>query len=423
MRLNMRERKSVIKILAVRYRTAAKKEKGVILNEFVKLTRFHRVYARTVLRQFQKNLNQVPLVKTRKPRKRIYDVHVIRPLQEIWKILDCLCGKRLAPALKEVVPVLEKYGEIKLTALARRKLLSISPAAIDRLLASERKKLILKGRSGTKPGTLLKHQIPIRTFSDWNENRPGFLEVDLVGHEGGNARGDFAQTLDTTDVCTGWTETQAVQNKAQLWVFQAFQEIASRLPFPVLGMDSDNGSEFINQHMLRYCQQNKITFTRSRSCRKNDNCFVEQKNYSVVRRTVGYFRYDTPKELSLLNQLYRFLRLYTNFFQPTMKLLKKTRIGSKVKKWYDTPQTPYARVLHSQKVSNLVKQKLETEYKTLNPAELKRQITRLQSQLFETSRRKSNIQEEINLSNKTVSKKEKEIKNNQKIKTLREDFS
>ncbi len=247
--------------------------------------------------------------------------------------------------------------------------------------------------------------------------------MDLVGHEGGNARGDFAQTLDTADVCTGWTETQAVQNKARLWVFQAFQKIASRLPFPVLGMDSDNGSEFINQHMLRRCQQNKITFARSGSCRKNDNCFVEQKNYSVVRRAVGYFRYATPKELSLLNQLYRFLRLYANFFQPTMKLLKKTRIGSKVKKWHDTPQTPYARVLHAQKVSNLVKQKLETEYKTLNPAELKRQIARLQSQLFETSRRKSNIQEEINLSNKTVSKKEKEIKNNQKIKTLREDFS
>ena len=160
------------------------------------------------------------------------------------------------------------------------------------MLAPEKKKLSLKGRSRTKPGTLLRNQITVRTFADWQEDRPGFVEVDLVVHEGGRARGDYAQTLDLTDVATGWVELAAVLNKAQVWVFEAFERIRQQLPFPLLGLDSDNGTEFINHHMKRYCDQEKITFTRSRPYRKNDNCFVEQKNYSVVRRLVGYDRYQ-----------------------------------------------------------------------------------------------------------------------------------
>jgi hypothetical protein len=253
---------------------------------------------------------------------------------------------------------------------------------------------MLKGRSHTKPGTLLKNQIPIRTFSEWEDRRPGFVEIDLVGHDGGDARGEFAQTLDVTDVCTGWTETEAVKNKAQAWVFQALQDIRNRLPFDVLGVDSDNGSEFINHHLLRFCSEEKITFTRTRSYRKNDNCFVEQKNYSVVRRAVGYYRYDTEEELRILNELYGYLRLYTNFFQPVMKLMEKTRIGSRVKKKYDKPRTPYQRVIESPHVPEDRKEQLRKQYATLNPAALKRTITKLQQKLLKMESLKETLRKQ-----------------------------
>jgi len=177
----------------------------------------------------------------------------------------------------------------------------------------------------------------------WDEKEPGFVEMDLVSHDGGSARGDYIQTLDLTDVFSGWTETRAVRNKAQVWTFQALKEIRGKLPFQMLGIDSDNGGEFINAHLLNYCKEQKITFTRSRPYKKNDNCFVEQKNYSVVRRAVGYARYDTEEELEVLNQLYESLRLYTNFFQPVMKLAEKERMGSKVKKKYDKAKTLLSR--------------------------------------------------------------------------------
>jgi IS30 family transposase len=226
-------------------------------------------------------------------RQRIYGYDVLTALKQIWVIMDCICGKRLRPMIKEMLAILQKHKELKVIGETKKKLLRISASTIDRILKPERKKYELKGRSLTKPGTLLKHQIPIRTFSEWDEQRPGFVEIDLVGHEGGNPRGDFIQTLNVTDVCTGWTEMQAVKNKAQIWVFEALKDIRKRLPFDLLGIDSDNGSEFINHHLVRFCRDEKITFTRARSYRKNDNCFVEQKNYTIVRRYVGYARYDT----------------------------------------------------------------------------------------------------------------------------------
>ena len=252
---------------------------------------------------------------------------------------------------------------------------------------------MLRGRSGTKPGSMLKHQIPIRTFADWNEKQAGFVEIDLVGHDGGDASGDYCQTLDVTDVASTWTETCAVINKAQAWVFDALKSIRTHLPFPLLGIDSDNGSEFINHHLLRYCRQEKITFTRGRSGKKNDGCFVEQKNYSVVRRAVGYARYDSVAQLRLLNELYGYLRLYTNYFQPVMKLLSKERNGAKVKKTYDEPKTPYQRLMDMSGISSENKQRLKTEYASLNPAQLKREITRLQEKLFKmvASRRRTRI--------------------------------
>ena len=266
-------------------------------------------------------------------------------------------------------------------------MIRISPAMIDRLVAPARKRYQLRARSQTKPGTLLKHQIPIRTFSDWNEARLGFVEIDLASHEGGDPRGDFAYTLDATDICTGWTETVAVRNRAERWVFAGLKEALARFPFEIRGIDSDNGSEFINNHLVRYCSEQKITFTRSRPYRKNDNCFVEQKNSSVVRRTVGYARHDTPGELDLLNELYSRLRLYTNYFQPVMKLVEKTRAGSRVMRKYDQAKTPFARVLKSPHIEKQVKKDLRCDYKELNPVTLGREIDRLLDRLHSVAER------------------------------------
>ena len=214
-----------------------------------------------------------------------------------------------------------------------------------------------------------------------------------MGHEGGDAKGDYCQTLDVTDVHSGWTETEAVRNKAQVWVFNGLTAIRKRIPFDLLGIDSDNGSEFINDELYRYCHKERITFTRARPLRKNDNCFVEEKNWSVVRRNVGYRRYDTAEELKVLNELYSHLRLYTNCFLPTMKLVSKERIGSRVKKTYDQPKTPYRRVLDSPAVSAAQKRRLTGTYRKLNPAQLKRDITSLQTKLDELANRKEKIKE------------------------------
>lgn len=389
MRLTMKERKAVAAVTGARYQKASKKEKGNLLRQFTDLTGYCRRYGAWLLRQHgrKRRVGRTAIVgdmrkKTeRKKREPIYGREVVEALTKIWMIMDCICGKRLKAGLSDVIPVLKRNMEMRLRRETEEKLLRISASTIDRLLGPERKKQELRGRSGTKPGSLLKYQIPIRTFSEWDESRPGFVEVDLVAHDGGDPSGDFCQTLDVTDVCTGWTETRAVRNKAQVWVFQALTEIREALPFQLLGLDSDNGSEFINHELFRYCSEEGITFTRSRPHRKNDNCFVEEKNYSVVRRNVGYRRYDTPEELEALNELYSYLRLYSNYFLPVMKLTRKERIGSKVKKIHDEPRTPLKRVLASPYVEERRKKRVRNIYAELNPAELKRNITRLQEKL------------------------------------------
>jgi len=409
----MREKQAVTRQLAVEYKRATKKQKGGILDTLTELAGYNRSYAARVLRQRARYVVvgrgvvkgvKVTLVedertkrRKRRTRSRIYGKDVLVALQKVWVICDGICGKRLAPYLAEIVPTLERLGELTLDEEVRRKLIGISPATIDRMLAPARKRYQLRARSQTKPGTLLKHQIPIRTFSDWDDLRPGFIEIDLVSHEGGNARGDYAYTLDATDVCTAWTETEAVRNRAERWVFAGLERVKERFPFDIIGIDSDNGSEFINNHLFRYCVENKITFTRSRPYRKNDNCFVEQKNYSVVRRAVGYRRYDTPSELEALNDLYAVLRLYTNYFQPSMKLIKKTRVGSKVRKKYDEAKTPYRRVLDSATVPEETQEELKRVYATLNPVKLGREISRLQDRIDALARTKIDAQEEANL--------------------------
>src|SRR5262245_3348191 len=398
MRLTMKERQSVIAVMQERYRKAGKKLKHQILDECCRLTGYNRAYASHLLCHYKratKRKGKAQSPSGKKTATPYYDGKVKQALVIIWVIMDCICGKPLQPILSEIIPILEKHREIKLAREVREKLLKVSSATIDRLLAEEKKTLSAGSRSHTKPGTLLKSQIPIRTFSEWDDARPGFVEVDLVAHDGGDIYGEYLFTLDVTDVCTGWTETMAVRNKAQVAVFEALLEIRQRLPFDLLGIDSDNGGEFINNHLLRYCLKEKITFTRARDYRKNDNCFVEQKNYSVVRRNVGYMRYETQPELELLNELYRHLRLYTNFFQPVMKLRSKQRDGARVRKKYDLAQTPYRRILASTKVEKRNKEQLKRVYQNLNPAHLKREITRLQNQLLDLATKRNATRQEL----------------------------
>jgi hypothetical protein len=380
MGLTMSQRRAVTKATAIRYRSASKKDKATILAELCALTGWHRDHARKALRRA---LGPKPVARQRKPRPPVYGEDVMAPLRKIWAVMDAPTGKRLAPFLGEMVAVLERAGELDLEPEVRAKLVAMSAATIDRRLATERKKMQLKGRSGTKPGSLLKSQIPIRTWADWDENKPGFVEIDLVGHEGGNPRGDFCQTLNVVDIATTWTEPRAVKNKAQKWVFAALREILGAFPFDILGVDSDNGSEFINDQLLRFCEQEKITFTRSRPGNKNDGCHVEEKNWSVVRQAVGYHRYDTPAELELLNQIYALLRLQINFFSPHQKLVSKRREGAKVIKKYDTARTPYQRILTDKNVTKKVKNELTRQYRTLNPAQVRRDLIALSDQLLE----------------------------------------
>jgi len=390
----MKERKRIAEATAGRYRQAGKKEKGVMLNEFVELTGFARSYAALVLRNQGRvvQVNQKLRVRgdvgqklPRPGRGPTYDEQTVKVLVQVWRIMDYICGKRLAPVLGEMVERLLRHNELRCDVATRKKLARMSAATIDRLLRPERQKYQLKGRSHTRPGTLLKHQIPMRTFTEWDEQQPGFLEIDLVGHDGGLIDSLHAFTLNATDVISGWNSSTALQNKAQVWTLEGLQKIRAKLPFPLLGIDSDNGSEFINETLYNYCQEHKITFTRSRPYRKNDSCFVEQKNYSVVRRAVGYQRCDTDEQLRLLNQLYEPLDLYTNFFQPSMKLQSKERAGARVKKKYDKARTPYQRLLDSSFIKEETKQQLRARYRLLNPAQLKRQIERLQRKLLATA--------------------------------------
>jgi hypothetical protein len=409
MRLSMTARRELTKVKAKRYRKENKKGKSRMLDEFLETTGYSRKYAIHLLANWGKEKRvkiygkpvrviigaRKKKVKRNRPGK--YDDDVKKALKRVWYIYDCICGKRLAPVLRTMLSILYKFGEVDFSSEVREKLESISAATIDRLLSSEKKKLKIKGLSHTRSGNLLKYEIPVRTFNDWNEKKPGFVEADLVGHDGGNGSGDFCFTLNVTDVCTQWTEPTAIKNKAQKWAFEGLMRVKNRMPFALLGIDSDNGSEFINNHLVRYCKQNHITFTRSRPYRKNDNCYVEQKNNTIVRRYVGYFRYDTEAELEIMNQIYGAVRVLVNFFYPSQKLISKTRIGSKVKKKYDTPKTPYMRLIECDHISEEIKKNLKDQFEKLNPVALQKKLVRLQEKLWRFNRQK-HIQEKAECS-------------------------
>jgi len=366
--------------LQKRYHGSSWKERQMILNEFVKTTGYDRQHAGKLLRGKYRYVTK-PI---KRPRKRRYDLLDAIILTKVCDLLDWINSKRVKPEIGVAIDSLVLAGELICSLEQRKKLSKISPATIDRLLKKYKKRPFGKGRSYTKPGTLLKTQIPIRTFADWKENKVGFFEIDLCGHDGGIAKGDFAWTLNFVDVKVQWTEQVAVFNKAQKHVFAGIKTIRGRLPFPLLGYDSDSGSEFINNQLYRYSIQEKITFTRGRAGKKNDNAFVEEKNDSVVRRWVGYGRYDTQEQVDILNELYEALRLYANFFLPVMKLKEKVRIGSRVIRRYDNPTTPYQRILQAREVSKEVKNRLRNQYKTLNLVKLKRQIDEILKRLKPT---------------------------------------
>jgi hypothetical protein len=269
----------------------------------------------------------------------------------------------------------------------KKLLLSASPSTIDRLLRAEKKKLALKGKSGTKPGKLLKKQIPVRTYYADGDKKPGFFEIDTVHHCGTSDSGEFCLTLTATDVYSGWTELRPTLNKAFAWVFKALADIKSSLPFPLIGLDSDNGSEFINRAVLAWCQSESIQFTRSRAYRKNDNCFVEQKNNACVRNFVGYGRYAFEAHRDALAAVYRPLCPLLNYFMPTIKLLSKTRVGSTIKKVYDkNVLSPYQRLLASADLADDVKLKLAKQYKGYNPVRLQQEVHKAVDALMSLSR-------------------------------------
>ncbi len=352
-----------------RYFKSSKKMKTKILDEFVAATGLHR---KAVIRLL--NRRSRPPGRKRSGRPKLYGVEVMAALKVAWEATDRLCSKRFHPFLPELVGILKRNGELSITEETEAQLCRMSPSTIDRILRRWRGSGTRRGLSTTKPGTLLKNAIPVRTFSEWNEDKPGFLEVDLVAHCGDSAEGFYLTTLSAVDVATGWCEPVAVWGKGQDRVGGAVYDLRKRLPMPMLGLDSDNGSEFINRSLYDYCKRSHITFTRSRSYKKNDSCHVEQKNWSVVRKTIGYDRFSSKVALEALDDVYILLRLYVNFFQPVRKLVSKSRHGAKVHKVYDTAQTPYQRLLKSGVLTEDKKRELASIYAVLNPVKLLRQL-------------------------------------------------
>ena len=365
--------------LRARYHMARKQERGRLLDEFCRTTGYHRKAAVRLLRQ--------PAARRarRRGRPRRYGPELLPVVTHLWELSDRACGKLLAPVLPTLVAALERHGELRLAPALRPPLFSLSPATLDRLLRPVRRRLGRQPRRRAAPATALARQIPLRTFGEWQGVAPGALQGDLVLHCGESTVGFYLTTLVSVDVATSWTELEAVWGLGQRRVGTGVHHIRQRLPFPLREWHSDNGSEFINGLLVAWCRREGVRFTRGRGYRKNDQAWVEQKNGFVVRRLVGYDRYASRAAFLTLQRLYSLLHLQLNFFRPVRKLRSKRRVGSKVIKRYDAPQTPYQRLLASGILSDAQRHALERQFLAINPVRLAQQITRTLETLWKLS--------------------------------------
>jgi hypothetical protein len=361
-----------------RYRTANRSQKRQILDEAVAVTHYHR---KAVIRLLGRR-DAPRRSRRRVGRPRQYGPAVAAAAKVLWEAAAQIRAQRLHPFVPELLARLSAHGEIQLSPHVSTLLRQASAATLGRLLAPARAELPPRGHTTTRPGSWLKQQIPVRTFADWNDARPGFLEADLVSHCGDTTEGFYLCTLCSVDIASCWVELEAVWGKGQGRVRAAVHRSRLRLPVPLLGFDSDNGSEFINQSLFTYCREEGITFTRSRPCKKNDNAHVEQKNGAIVRRFVGYDRYATKAAHAQLCRVYELLRLHINFFQPVQKLLAKSRSGARLHRVYGQALTPYQRLLALDALSSDAQHELQALYESLNPLQLRRRIDRELSRLW-----------------------------------------
>jgi hypothetical protein len=374
-RISVEVRRELVRAIGERYRSGSVDAKARILDEFVAVTGYHRKHSIRVL-----NSATAATVTARSPRLRLYDEAVCEGLIVLWEAADRICGKRLKALLPVLLPALERHGHLKLEAGMREKLLAVSASTIDRLLAVPRQKLDgRRTRLSSRPA--VRRAIPIRTFGDWHDPLPGFMEADLVSHGGENVAGSFAHTLTLTDIASGWTECVALAVKEGALIVEALTRLRTTMPFPLRGFDTDNGSEFINETVLAYCKAEGIEFTRGRPRRKNDQAWVEQKNGAVVRRLVGYGRLEGLAAADALARLYASSRLFVNFYQPSFKLAEKKREGARVSKRYHAPETPCARLLQSVSVPDAMKERLRAVALTLDPLRLLNEIRTVQHEL------------------------------------------
>jgi len=375
--MSLQARKELLNSMRERYQRAHWQERVKFVDGFMTATGYARKYAIT---QLNRPITQITTPRSCRGHSQ-YDEAVKHALTTLWYVANQICSKRLVPFLPELVPILERRGHLHLEGNIREQVLNISASTVDRLLKKERQNS-RKSLCTTRAGNLLKRQIPIRTFADWDERVPGFMEIDLVAHCGGNVSGTFLNTLVLTDIATGWIECVPLLRKSAADVILALRLARELLPFPLLGIDSDNGTEFINYDLLNFCKDEEITFTRSRSYKKNDQAHVEQKNGSVVRRLVGYDRFEGYEAWQALTKLYSVLRLYVNYFQPSLKLISKERHGARVTKKYDIAKTPCQRTLASSSLTDTAKDTLTKYYHGLDPVDLLKSMGMRQDKLW-----------------------------------------